>query len=403
MLRRTSAGPALLGAALLFLGCSSRGPVSMEATQPVAAAASPNDERGFIATLGTDTVSVERFTRTANTLEGDFLTRVPQTRVIHYSATLGPDGRIQTFESALRPGSALQGPPTQQATVIFEGDSARITATAGANTNSATIAARPGAVPLPAVVYALLEQGALQHRRSGADSTLLDLVFIGGRATSPVAYVRRGPDSLVIWFRNAPLMASIDAQGRFTGLDGVRTNEKVIVRRVGFVDIPALAGTFAARDQGGQAVGQLSPRDTVTANVGGATVSINYSRPARRGRVIWGGVVPWDEVWRTGANAATSLTTSADITIGGAAVPAGSYTLFSLPTTSGTKLIINTQTGQWGTIHDPAKDLARVDLASETLPAPVEQFTIDIVPAGAGAQLLLAWDRTRFTVPIAAK
>ena len=403
MLRRTSAGPALLGAALFSLACSSRGPVSMDAAPPVAAAASLNDEGGFITTLGTDTVSVERFTRTANTLEGDFVIRVPQTRVIHYSATLGPDGRIQTFESALRPGNALQGPPTQQSTIVFEGDSARLTATAGANPTSATIAARPGAVPLPAVVYALLEQGALQHRRSGADSTLLDLLFIGGRATAPVAYVRRGADSLTIWFRNAPLVASLDARGRFTGLDGIRTNEKVIVRRVASVDIPALAAAFAARDQGGQAVGQLSPRDTVTANVGGATVSINYSRPARRGRAIWGTVVPWDQVWRTGANAATSLTTSADITIGGVTVPAGSYTLFSLPTTSGTKLIINTQTGQWGTIHDPSKDLARVDLASETLAAPVEQFTIDIVPSGAGAQLLLAWDRTRFTVPIAAK
>ena len=403
MLRRISTGSGLLGAVALSLACASRGPVSMDAAQQVAAATTANDAGGFVVTLGSDTVTVERFTRTATTLEGDIVIRVPQTRLIHYSATLGPDGSIQRYESTLRPGNALQGAPTQQATVLFTGDSASITTTGGPNAASATIAARRGAIPLPAIVYALLEHGALQHRRSGADSTQLDLVFVGGRATSPVAYARRGSDSLTIWLRNAPLLASIDARGRLIGLDGIHTNEKVIVRRVASVDIERIAADFAARDQAGQAVGQLSPRDTVTAVIGGANVSINYSRPARRGRTIWGNVVPWNQVWRTGANAATSMTTTADITIGGVVVPAGSYTLFSLPTESGAKLIINSQTGQWGTVYDPAKDLARVDLSRETLTTPVEQFTIDIVPAGNGAQLQLSWDRMRFTAPIAAK
>ena len=402
MLRRRSAGPALLAAVALSLGCSARVPVSMDATPP-ATALSANDAGGFVVTLGADTVSVERFTRTPTSLEGDFVLRVPQTRVIHYSAELGADGTVLTFESSMRPGAALSGPVAQHATVSFVGDSARIVTTAGANTANATIAARPGAVPVPAVIYALLEQGALQHRASGRDSTEIDLVFIGGRATSPVSFVRRGSDSLTIWFRRNPLLASIDAAGRLTGLDGIQTTEKVIVRRVPTVDIEAIAARFAARDQGGQAIGTLSPRDTITATVGGANVSINYSRPARRGRQIFGSVVPWNQVWRTGANAATSLTTSADLTIGGVAVPAGSYTLFTLPTPNGTKLIINSQTGQWGTMYDPSKDFARVDLASETLASPVEQFTMEIVPAGTGGQLQLSWDRTRFTVPIAAR
>ncbi len=370
---------------------------------PPTSALASNDSGGFVVTLGADTVSVERFRRTPTTLEGDIVLRVPQTRVLHYSATLGADGSIIDYQSSLRPGTALQGAPVQQATVTFAGDSARIATTAGTNSANATIAARPGAIPLPAVAYALLEQGALQHRRTALDSTTVDLVVVGGRTTTPASFARRGADSLTIWFRNAPLVASIDRQGRLTGLDGSRTNEKVIVRRVASVDVGRIAAEFAARDQGGRAIGQLSPRDTVTATVGGANITLDYSRPARRGRAIWGALVPWDQVWRTGANAATSLTTSADITIGGVAVPAGSYTLFSLPSPSGTKLIINGQTGQWGTIYDPSKDHARVDMASETLAAPAELFTIDIVPSGAGAQLQISWDRTRFTAPIAAK
>ena len=372
-------------------------------TAPAASAVAANDSGGFVVTLGSDTVSVERFIRTPTRLEGVFVSRVPQTRVIHYTATLGTDGTVRSYESSLRPGTALQGEPTQRAAVTLTGDSAQIATTAGANTTNATIAARPGAVPIPAVAYALLEQGALQHRRSGLDSTQIDLVFVGGRATAPVSFVRRGSDSLTIWFRGHPLLASIDAQGRLTGLDGIRTTEKVIVRRAAPIDVLRLASEFAAREQAGRAAGQLSPRDTVMATVGNANISISYSRPSRRGRTIWGTVVPWDQVWRTGANAATSLTTSGEITLGGVTVPAGSYTLYSLPSPGGTKLIINSQTGQWGTVYDPAKDVARVDLASESLPTPVEQFTIDIVPSGAGAQLQLSWDRTRFSVPITAR
>ena len=406
MLHRFSAGSSLLGAIVLSLACSARGPVSMDAAEQVATALTANDAGGFVATLGSDTVSVERFTRTATTLEGDIVVRAPATRVIHYSATLGPDGTIQTYESALRPGTALQGPPVQQASVVFDGDSARIMTSGGPNNappTTTTIAARRGAIPTSVVVYGLLEQGALQHRRSGQDSSQVDMIIVGGRQIIPVSYARRGTDSLYMYFRPVPHRASVDHLGRFTGLDGTATTEKVIVRRVPSLDFDRIAAGFASRDQAGQAMGQLSPRDTVVAAVGGANLSIHYSRPARRGRTIWGNVVPWNQVWRTGANAATSLTTSADITIGGVNVPAGSYTLYSLPSETGTKLIINSQTGQWGTVYDPAKDLARVDLSSETLATPVEQFTIDIVPAGASAQLQLSWDRTRFSVPIATK
>src|SRR5687768_15378349 len=406
MLRRVSTRSGLLGAIVLSLACSARGPVSMDAAQQVSAVTSANDAGGFVAVLGSDTVSVERFTRTATTLEGDIVVRAPSTRVIHYSATLGPDGTIQSYESALRPGSALQGPPTQQASVVLFGDSARITTSGGPNNappTTTTIAARRGAVPTSVVVYSLLEQGALQHRRGGQDSSQVDVIVVGGRQVIPVSYVDRGTDSLLVYFRAVPIHVSVDRNGRFTGLDGSRTTDKVFVQRVASVDFDRIAAGFASRDQAGQALGQLSPRDTVVAAVGGANISINYSRPARRGRAIWGNVVPWNQVWRTGANAATSLTTSADITIGGVAVPAGSYTLYSLPAETGTKLIINSQTGQWGTGYDPAKDLGRADLSSETLATPVEQFTIEIVPAGSSAQLQLSWDRTRFSVPITAK
>ena len=109
-------------------------------------------------------------------------------------------------------------------------------------------------------------------------------------------------------------------------------------------------------------------------------ITIDYGQPHARGRTIVGDVVPYDSPWRTGANEATSLVTDADITIGGVAVPKGSYTLYTLPSRSGWKLIINKNTGQWGTDYLPEHDLARVVLRARQLREPLDSFSIWLVP-----------------------
>ena len=136
----------------------------------------------------------------------------------------------------------------------------------------------------------------------------------------------------------------------------------------------------------------------------GKTVTIQYSRPSMRGRKIFGGLVPYDEVWRTGANAATSLKTDVDLNIGGANVPAGSYTLYTLPGMSSWKLIINKQTGQWGTEYNQSQDLARVDMKVGRLPSPLEQFTISFdKTGGSAATLKLEWASTITSVDVKEK
>ncbi|MDQ3673725.1 MAG: DUF2911 domain-containing protein [Gemmatimonadota bacterium] len=114
---------------------------------------------------------------------------------------------------------------------------------------------------------------------------------------------------------------------------------------------------------------------------GPARLAINYGQPHARGRnVIGSSVVPWDTVWRTGANQATQLTTELDITLGNTFIPRGIYTLFTLPTRAGWKLIVSKQVLQWGTEYDPAQDLARIDLRSRTLAEPIESLTFWLVP-----------------------
>ncbi len=149
-----------------------------------------------------------------------------------------------------------------------------------------------------------------------------------------------------------------------------------------------------------------SPHETINLNADGNRVVIVYGRPYTKdpktgeARKIWGGLVPYGKVWRTGADEATLLTTEKPIVIGTATVPAGAYTLFTLPDEKGpSKLIINKQVGQWGLRYDEAQDLARVDLKKDALDTPVDQFTIALEknPAG-GATLKLMWEKTQYSV-----
>ena len=148
-----------------------------------------------------------------------------------------------------------------------------------------------------------------------------------------------------------------------------------------------------------------SPPGTATFTFGdGKTINIAYSRPSVRGRAIFGGLVPYGQVWRTGANAATTLKTDVDLTIGGASVPAGTYTLYSIPEEKKWTLIINKETGQWGTKYDQAQDLARVEMKVSKPASPTEQFTIGFDQTSATAAVLkLVWADTMAKVDVAEK
>jgi len=148
-----------------------------------------------------------------------------------------------------------------------------------------------------------------------------------------------------------------------------------------------------------------SPPATATFDLGGGkSVTIDYSSPRAKGRKIYGGLVPFGQVWRTGANEATTFVTDADLVVGGTTVPAGSYTLFTIPGADKWTLILSKKTGEWGTDYPGASnDLARIDMKASALPAAVENFTIAFVKAGTGATLNMDWETTRASVAIAKK
>ena len=136
----------------------------------------------------------------------------------------------------------------------------------------------------------------------------------------------------------------------------------------------------------------------------GKTITTAYSSPRMKGRKIYGGLVPYGQVWRTGANEATTFVTDSNLSIGGKDVPAGSYTLFTVPTEGKWTLIINKKTGEWGIPYKyEADELARVEMETSKLPAPVEDFTIAYQPSSKGCTMDIDWETTRASVDIAGK
>jgi hypothetical protein len=136
----------------------------------------------------------------------------------------------------------------------------------------------------------------------------------------------------------------------------------------------------------------------------GKTVKIDYSSPRAKGRKIFGGVVSYGEVWRTGANEATTFVADTNVTVGGKAVPAGSYTIFTLPKADAWTLIISKKTGEWGTDYAGEKeDLARVPMSVAKTSAPVENFTVAFDQAGGKCTLRMEWENTRAKLEITEK
>jgi len=136
----------------------------------------------------------------------------------------------------------------------------------------------------------------------------------------------------------------------------------------------------------------------------GKTITVDYSSPRMRGRKIYGGLVPYGQIWRAGANEATTFVTQANLVVAGKEVPAGSYTLFTIPGEDRWTLILSKKTGEWGTSYPgEANDLLRVSMNVEKLSSPVENFTIAFDPAGSSCTMRLDWELTRAAAKFAEK
>ena len=366
--------------------------------------AAADEKGGFVVTLGRDTIGAERYTRSKDRIEVFQVGRAPRVLRRHYVYELTNGVMTHVALVVTPPGSEA---PTQTIDARLEGDSLRSEVKTGANppVRSAVFVGKGTLIVGSSSPWAGYESLLPAFLKSKADTLGGRMYFVGASNTERYLFARVGKDSVRIANTHEDVyVAKVDKKGRITGTRPVSGTQKFAITRVDKLDLDALVASYAAREQAGAGVGMLSPRDTVRVeNAGGATIAIDYSRPSKRGRAVYGGIVPYGEVWRTGANAATQFRTDKPLDFGGTVVPAGFYTLWTLPTAGGWKLIVNGETGQWGTAHKPEKDLYTLDMKVSSLPQVVERFTISIEPGATGGVLNLDWDTTRASIAFTVK
>lgn len=161
----------------------------------------------------------------------------------------------------------------------------------------------------------------------------------------------------------------------------------------------AMAGTAMAQQD--KASRPSPPASADCTLPGGGTIHVDYSVPSMKGREIFGKLVPYGEVWRAGANEATTFVLSKDAMVGGKAVPAGSYTLFTIPEKDKWTLVVSKKTGEWGVPYPGVSDdFARIPMTAGTLPAAQEKFSITMDKSGAGCTLTMTWEKTKASIDI---
>lgn len=359
----------------------------------LAGAQVPADTSALTARLGVDTISVERIVRHPASLEAEVITRSPRTTLQRHRAAFDAAGNLIVL-------SVVQLDPATGATLrttsyTRHGDSLRVATEADGERTERSIAAPAEWLPFVDLVHWPFDV-ALRRLR-GAGRTEVDAPMLSGQRVSafPIALV--GRDSATVTHPTRGTMRlSVLADGSIRTLDAGATTRALVVTRDRTADVTALARDFAARDAAGRGVGELSGRGGGERELLGATFTLDYGVPLKRGREIWGGLVRYGQLWRTGANRATHFTVDAPLSFGEVQVPAGEYTLFSIPEADGGVLIINRQTGQNGQQYDPTRDLARIPLRVRPLRNEVEAFTIRIYEENGYGVLALQWDSTEY-------
>jgi len=171
---------------------------------------------------------------------------------------------------------------------------------------------------------------------------------------------------------------------------------------IGSAVVIVAAAAFTVRAQQDKSKRPSPPASAKCDLPDGKSITVDYSSPRAKGRKIFGGLVPYGEVWRAGANEATTFVTTADLMVGGEHVAAGKYTLFTIPEKDKWTLIISKKTGEWGIPYPgQADDLLRVDMKAGATSGPVENFTIGFDKSANGCTLRMEWENTKATIDIA--
>jgi hypothetical protein len=359
---------------------------------------SSSDSAAFVTLLGEDTLAVEQFQKNGNRITAQVILRSPETTLATYELQLDDQGGIEEMlkrEHSSGQGFESEGEVTR--TITRNEDNLIVESETEEGSERDTVGYEAGALPFIDMVHWPFEPALNRAMASSQDS--LSQPLLAGSQLSDFVIAKIATDSMTIRHPFRGVMGvTVDERGNIRHLNAGQTTRKVDVRRVSQLDIHSLGQRFASMDQQGSPFGELSRAESELFTIGDAEFRIEYGSPRKRGRTIFGEVVPWGEVWRTGANRATHFRTSHDLRIGNLDIPAGEYTLFTIPEEDGGTLMINEETGINGQAYDEENDLGRVPMQIDTRPEVTEQFTIEVEGSGEDGVLNLIWDQTVFSI-----
>lgn len=388
---RMTVGKSAMAAALA--GCIV---VSACASLPQPVALAP-DRGVLILRLGPDTLFVERFELSPGRIYVESVVRTPRVIFRTLDGALNRDGSFSSIRVAsIDPANPRGGGVRDSTTIFMSADSTFYAFGLGPTKQLLRLRGRGDLVVSMPGNYWFSNHVLLAARAPKAVGDSLTGTFTSRLGAFPLVVKRLAPDTVTVWSQIAGLIrVTVRPDGRTVALDGTGSSLGYIGSRIEWIDIDSVSRAFAERERAAGTVGTLSLRDTVHATIGGARLMVDYGRPSRRGRPIFGNVVPWNQIWRTGANLATHFSTDRALEFDGLVVPAGSYTVQTIPTPGAWTLLISSETGQWGSAAlDPAKIVARIPMRVTRSQDVLETFTISLPERGSGGAIRLAWDTT---------
>lgn len=353
----------------------------------------------YITLLGNDTLAVEKFEKTDSGITAKVVLRSPRTSLTSYELKTNDTGGIEELsftDHGIDEGFNSEG--ERERSYKKQGDSLVVSVkTNDGSFRDVTTEYESGVLPFIDMVHWPFEIAFNNAMKSGADS--INQRLLSGSRSSGFIVAKIDSDSMTIRHPSRGVMGvQVDRHGNIMELDASQTTRKLTVKRVDDVDIDAIATRFANADKSGNPFGGLSGAIEESFMINGVDFEVSYGSPQRRGRDLFGGIVPFGERWRTGANSATHFKTSSALSFGDVNMPAGEYTLFTIPEANGGTLIINKQTGQNGRTYDESRDLGRVPMQVSQKEDSTEGFTILVEEKGEDGVLKLVWGNTVYSI-----
>ena len=352
----------------------------------------------FIARLGDDTVIVETYTMLHNHLYGRAFLRYPEDQVGVFNFHFYPNGSIRHYSMTFMDPDSSHTVSRGTEGAVCEGDSCTwFGAWPG---DEEEYERKHAAKHLDFIggwtpTISLIEWNCKRLLKSGQPTLPMTLLndYIG---VKDIALYKGNKDTIIF---GGPFLEytkmTTTPDGRILTYDGTGTPWNYIVTRHDPIDVDVVARRLSKTPK----IGVPSPEVKMDFAIAGDTISISYGRPAKRGRKIFGGVVPYDSVWRTGAGDPTKIDLPYHIRIGKTRIPKGSYSLYTIPRNTEWMLIFNKNLKQWPTDPDRSADIAQVSMKVRKPEEPVDRFSIQVDAVKGGGVIKFSWDETEAYVP----